>query len=183
MTQPRWHQLIRGRRVRALIAGFALVMLVLGLSGVRSTMAAWTDSEGANGSFTAAKVPPPTLTKSCEYSPGVLGLGAKIEVYWKLPAGYQLSDVVVEASTSGLGSVLAPITGFSLTGNTTSTGGGTYTTDVPVNLLGGLLGLGSELEIAFFAKHASGWRSQPAAVASNAGLIAGLGGTCRNLTA
>lgn len=183
MTQPRWHQLIRGRRVRALIAGFALVMLVLGLSGVRSTMAAWTDSEGANGSFTAAKVPAPTFTKTCKYSSGVLGLGAKVEVYWKLPAGYQLSDIVVEASTSGLGSVLAPITGFSLTGNTTSTGGGTYTTDVPVNLLGGLLGLGSELEIAFFAKHASSWRSQPAAVASNAGLIAGLGGTCRDLTA
>lgn len=173
---------LRNRRIQALLAGLALVILVLGLSGVRSTMAAWTDSEGAKGSFAAATVPAPTLTKTCKYKPGVLGLGAKVEIYWKLPAGYQLSDVVVEASTRGLGSVLAPITGFSLTGNTTSTGGGTYTTVVPANLLGGLLGLGSELEIAFFAKHASGWRSQPAAVASNAGLLAGLGGTCRNLT-
>lgn len=173
---------LRNRRVRALIVGLVLLLLVLGLSGVRSTMAAWTDSEQSKGDFAAATVPAPTLTKDCKYYPGILGLGAKVEVYWKLPTGYQLGDVVVEASTSGLGSVLAPIAGFSLTGNTTSTGGGTYTTGVPANLLGGLLGLGSELEVAFFVKHPTGWRSQRAAVASNAGLIAGLGGSCRNLT-
>jgi hypothetical protein len=58
-----------------------------------------------------------------------------------------------------------------------------YRTDVPTNLLGGLLGLGTELEIAFSIHDTeSGWESEPAAVASNAGLIAGLGGSCRNLT-
>lgn len=78
--------------------------------------------------------------------------------------------------------MLAPLTGFSVQSNTTSLGGGAYRTDVPTNLLGGLLGLGSEVEITFSVEHESGWRSEPAAVATNAGLLAGLGGSCRNLT-
>lgn len=172
----------RSRRTRAIIVVLALVMLVLGLSGVRSTLAGWTDSKEAAGSFSAATIPAPVLTESCEFRPGLLGIGARVRIHWKLPAGYQLDDVVVEASTRGLGSVLAPLTGFSLTSNTTSNGDGTYTTDVPANLLGGLLGLGSELEIAFAVEHESGWQSEPASVASNAGLIGGLGGNCRNLT-
>ncbi|MCF2589239.1 hypothetical protein [Brevibacterium sp. UCMA 11752] len=181
MTQPRRHQSLRSRRIRALIAGLFLVMLVLGLSGVRSTMAGWTGSDKAAGSFSAATIPAPALTKSCEFR-SVLGLGARVRVYWKPPAGYQLDDIVVKASTRGLGSVLAPLTGFSLTSNTTSNGDGTYTTDVPTNLLGGLLGLGTELEIAFVAEHESGWQSKSASVASNAGLLGGIGGNCRNLT-
>ncbi|WP_231445569.1 hypothetical protein [Brevibacterium zhoupengii] len=180
MTQPPRHQLLRSRRIRVLITGLFLIVLVLGLSGVRSTMAGWTDSQEAAGSFEAATIPGPTLTKSCEYKSGVLGLGARVVVHWRLPAGYQLDDIVVEASTKGLGSLLAPITGFTLSENTTSTGNGTYKTEVPTNLLGGLLGLGDELEIAFFAEHESGWRSKPTSVASNAGLL-GIG-NCRNLT-
>lgn len=182
MTQSRRHWPLRSRRVRALVAGLVLVMFVLGLSGVRSTTAGWTGSEEAAGAFSAATIPAPVLTQSCTFKPGLLGLGARVEVYWKLPAGYQLDDVTVEASTSGLGSVLAPITGFNLRSNTTSTGDGTYTTEVPVHLLGGLLGLGSELEIAFSVEHESGWQSEPASVASNAGLIGGIGGNCRNLS-
>lgn len=172
----------RPRRTRALIVGLALVMLVLGLSGVRSTLAGWADSKEAAGSFSAATVPAPSLTEPCEFRPGLLGLGARVRVHWRLPAGYQLDDIVVEASTSGLGSVLAPLTGFSLQSNTSTNGDGTYTTDVPTNLLGGLLGLGTELEIAFVVEHESGWQSESASVASDAGLIGGLGGDCRNLT-
>lgn len=182
MTQSRRHWPLRSRRFRALIAGLALVMLVFGLSSVRSTVAGWTDSGEAVGSFSAATVPAPVLTENCEYRPGIIGLGARVRIFWKLPAGYQLDDIVVEASTSGLGSVLAPLTGFNLRSNTTSTGGGTYRTDVPANLLGGLLGLGSELEIAFLVEHESGWQSESASVASNAGLIGGIGGNCRNLS-
>lgn len=182
MTQPRRHRLLRSRRIRALITGLLLITLVLGLSGVRSTVAGWTDSEEAAGSFEAATIPAPTLTDRCEFRPGLLGLGARVRIFWQLPAGYQLDDIVVEASTSGLGSVLAPLTGFSLSGNTTFTGNGTYRTDVPTNLLGGLLGLGSELEIAFLVEHESGWQSEPASVASNAGLLGSIGGNCRNLT-
>lgn len=172
----------RSSRIHALIAVLALVMLVLGLSGVRSTLAGWTDSKVAAGSFSAATIPAPVLTKTCEFKPGLLGVGARVRVHWRLPTGYQLDDIVVEASTRGLGSVLAPLTGFNLQSNTSTNGDGTYTTDVPTNLLGGLLGLGTELEIAFVAEHESGWQSGSASVASNAGLIGGLGGNCRNLT-
>lgn len=172
------------RRMRALVAGAsAVAVLIAGMAvSAKPTLASWADDESSSGSFAAAKVPAPALTQACQFRPGVLGLGARVRIHWQLPEGYQLDDVVVEASTSGLGSVLAPLTGFSLRSNTTSHGDGAYTTDVPTNVLGGLLGLGSELEIAFSVEHDSGWRSDPASVASNAGLVAGIGGSCRNLT-
>lgn len=171
-------------RVRAARLGVAVRLalaaaLVLGL-GVTSTSAAWQDSERASASFTSATLPAPALTKPCKYKPGLLGLGARVEIYWDLPAGYVLDEARLEASTSGLGSVLAPITGFSLNAQTKPSGSG-YVTTVPVNLLGGLLGLGSELEIAITVSR-YGWTSDPAAVATNAGLLAGLGGSCRNLS-
>lgn len=169
-------------RVRILLAALALLALVLGPAAVNGTLAGWTDSKVSQGAFTAGKVPAPELTGNCRFRPGLLGIGASVRVFWKPPAGYQLSSIAVTASTSGLGSVLAPITGFSLTSNTTSNSDGSYTTDVPTNLLGGLLGLGSELEIAFQTKHASGWVSTSASVASNAGLLGGIGGNCRNLS-
>ncbi|WP_114854224.1 SipW-dependent-type signal peptide-containing protein [Brachybacterium sp. YJGR34] len=154
--------------------------LVLGL-GATSTVATWTDSERVTASFEAGVVPAPRLTQACRFVPGVLGIGARVRVFWALPEGYTLSDVRVEASTRGLGSVLAPLTGFSLTANTQRQSDGTYRTDVPTNLLGGLLGLGSELEIAFRVVD-GGWESTRASVASNAGLIGGIGGNCRNLS-
>ncbi len=168
-------------RLRVVLAVVALLAIVLVPSAVNGTVAGWKDADSSEGAFQAGTVPTPVLTRNCAYI-SVLGLGARVRVYWKPPAGYQLGDIDVTASTSGLGSVLAPITGFSLASNTTSSGDGSYTTDVPTNLLGGLLGLGTELEIAFQTRHASGWRSNAASVASNAGLIAGLSGSCRNLT-
>lgn len=164
------------RRLRAVLAAG----LVLGL-GVGSTAAIWTDEEQVQAEFVAGTVPPPVLTAPCKFRPGLLGLGARVRVFWALPEGYELSDVEVRASTSGLGSILAPLTGFSLSGNTVTQSDGSYRTDIPTNLLGGLLGLGSELEIAFVVKDAP-WESTSASVASNAGLLAGLGGNCRNLT-
>ncbi|GAA1927610.1 hypothetical protein GCM10009689_02920 [Brevibacterium antiquum] len=169
---------LRNRRIQALIAGIALAILVLGLSGVRSTMAAWTDTEQSAGSFRAATVPAPTLTANCKYVPVLLS--GRVEIYWHLPTGYQLTDVDIEASTSGLGSVLAPLTGYNLSLNTTSTGGGNYTTKVPAGVLTGLLGSLGELQVSLFVKHTSGWRSGPASIASDAGLL--FGGKCRNLT-
>lgn len=175
----------RGKAV-ALLAG-AMVPLLL-LAGVllptslEETEAGWVDPTEISATVGAGTIPAPTLTGPCSFRPGLLGLGARVRIDWALPAGYTLDDVVVEASTSGLGSVLAPLTGFNLKGNTESRGGGTYRTEVPANLLGGLLGLGSELELAILVED-SGWRSEPASVASNAGLLAGIGGTCRNLTA
>jgi len=166
-------------RLRATLAA----ALVIGL-GATSTLAAWTDESYAEATLEAAVLPAPTLTQECQFRPGLLGIGARVRIYWALPEGYSLEDVEVHASTSGLGSVLAPLTGFSLSGNTEQLPDGTYETDVPTNLLGGLLGLGSELEIAILLapEEPDGWTSEPASVASNAGLIGGIGGNCRNLT-
>ncbi|MGM0700338.1 MAG: hypothetical protein ACQEVD_15930 [Actinomycetota bacterium] len=165
-----------------LLAVVALLALVAGPVAVNGTLAGWSDSKESRGEFVAATIPAPKLTQDCEYRPGVIGLGARVRIFWRLPAGYQLDDIVVEASTSGLGSILAPLTSFNLSGNTISTGNGTYRTDIPTYLLGGLLGLGTELEIAFVVEHESGWQSEAASIASNAGLILGLNGNCRNLT-
>ncbi|WP_157697088.1 SipW-dependent-type signal peptide-containing protein [Brachybacterium avium] len=157
--------------------------LLLGI-GATGTLADWTDQEKVTATFIADVIPAPTLTRACEFKPGLLGLGARVRIYWRLPSGYALSDVEVQASTRGLGSVLAPLTGFSLTGNTVRQSDGTYRTDVPANLLGGLLGLGAELELALVVApdDVGGWVSKSASVASNAGLVAGIGGKCRNLT-
>lgn len=183
MTDAARRSALRGRpwwvRLRVLLAAG----LVLGM-GATSTLAAWSDSEQVTASFEAQTLPAPTLTRPCEFRPGLLGLGARVRIYWAVPEGYQLEDVQVQASTRGLGSILAPLTGFNLSGNTERQSDGTYRTEVPANLLGGLLGLGSELEIAFVLApdDTGGWTSAPASVASNAGLIIGLGGNCRNLT-
>lgn len=125
-------------------------------------------------------IPAITLSQGCQFQPGILGLGSNIRIYWTLPEGYTLDDVRIEASTSGLGSTTAPLTGLNLKTATIQQTDGTYMTNVPANLLGGLMGLGSELEIALFIVDGSG-KSAPASVASNAGLIAGVGGSCRNL--
>lgn len=173
----------RGRswwvRLRVVLAA----ALVLG-AGATTSLAAWSDQDETAASFAAATIPAPTLTQQCDFYPGLLGLGAEVRIFWALPEGYTLDDVTVEASTEGLGSVLAPLTGFNLEGNTQQRGDGTYRSDVPTNLLGGLLGLGSELELAIVVApdDAGGWESESASVASNAGLIGGIGGNCRNLT-
>ncbi|MCD4851205.1 hypothetical protein LN996_10325 [Arthrobacter sp. AK01] len=146
------------------------------------TEAAWQRDQYSAGSFGTVTIPAPTLNGPCVYNNGIAGLGAYVRVYWKPPAGYALADAEMQASTSGLGSLLAPLTGYSLAGNTTGTAAGGYTTDVATNLLGGLLGLGTELQLAIVVKR-YGWTSQPASVATNAGLILGLGGNCRNLPA
>lgn len=166
-------------RLRVMLAA----CLVLG-TGAGSSLALWNSQADSTASFQAAVVPAPALTQPCEFRPGLLGVGARVRIFWALPAGYTLADVQVHASTSGLGSVLAPLTGFSLQNNTLRQADGTYRTDVPTNLLGGLLGLGSELELAIILAptSAGGWTSKPASVASNAGLIGGIGGNCRNLT-
>ena len=178
-------RLVRAKLRASLATTAATALLLVGIvlpATIEPTDASWTGKDLASASFSAATIPAPVLTQPCEFRPGVLGLAARVRIYWQLPEGYELGDIVVEASTSGLGSVLAPLTGFSVLSNTTARDDGTYRTTVPTNLLGGLLGLGSEMEIAFAVEHESGWQSEPAAVATNAGLLVGLGGSCRNLT-
>ncbi|WP_405474456.1 signal peptidase I [Paenarthrobacter ilicis] len=167
-------------------AGTALILVpavLIPLSGTTGqTEASWQRSNPAPAYLGALTVPAPVLNGPCSYNPGVLGLGAYVRIRWLPPSTYSLTDAEVQASTSGLGSALAPLTGFSFSGsNTTGNALTGYVTDVPTNLLGGLLGLGTELQLAIVVKRYT-WTSQAASVASNAGLVAGLGGTCRNLT-
>lgn len=175
------------RRLRLLMGTAVLALaLTLGAStwqnSIGTTAAAWQAQSSATGTLTAGTVPAPTLTQACQFRPGLLGLGARVLIFWSIPEGYTLDDIEVQASTSGLGSVLAPLTGFSLSANSQETADG-YQTEVPANLLGGLLGLGSELEIAIRVSDPnSDWTSESVSVASNAGLLAGLGGNCRNLS-
>lgn len=167
-----------GVRVRAgLAAG-----LLLGF-GATSSLAAWTGQEHASAAFEAATLPRPTLTQECEYVyRGIAGTRSYVNIYWSIPEEYGLEDVDLQARTRGIGSVLAPITGFDLESNTTSLGGGAYRTQFGVNFLGGL-GLGDELDVAIvLAPEGPGtWTSEPALVASNTGLL-GLTAYCRNLT-
>ena len=172
------------RRAAALLAG-GLMLSSLSASGTDAPVSEWTNAswsvpQTATGSVEAGTVPAPRLTAECRYRPGLLGLGSRVEIYWAAPEGYTVDGSEIHASTSGLGSVLAPLTGFSLSGETSGSPS-SYTTEVPTNLLGGLLGLGSELEIALVISD-RGWTSESASIATNAGLIGGIGGSCRNLT-
>ena len=172
---------MRAKGKRLVLVASSLAVLLCASASPALTEASWRDTASSAATFAAATLPAPALNGQCTYNPGVLGLGAYVRIYWKAPLGYSLADAEMLASTSGLGSVLAPLTGFSFTATTTGSAAEGYVTDVPTNLLGGLLGLGSELELAIVVKR-YGWTSKEAAVATNAGLVAGIGGTCRNLT-
>lgn len=137
---------------------------------------------GGENSGEAKFVPAATLTQTCEYRAGVMGLASKIRIYWATPDGYTIDDVIAKASTTGLNSTLAPLSSLDLAKNTTEISEGVYRTDVPTNLLGGLPGSESELEIAIVVVDSEGNESDPASIASNPGLISGIGGSCRNVT-
>lgn len=75
---------LRSRRFKALIAGLALLMLVLGLSGVRSTLAGWTDSDKATGAFVAGSIGPVQNLKCINQGVGGL-LTNKVKLEWGAP--------------------------------------------------------------------------------------------------
>lgn len=166
-------------RVRAALAAG----LLLGF-GATSSLAAWTGQEHASAAIEAMTLPRPSLTQPCEFVfAGLLGTRSHVDIYWSIPEEYGLEDVELEARARGVGAVLAPITGFNLNSSTTHLGGGAYRTQIPANLLTGLLGLGDELEVAIYLdpEGAGTWTSEPAMVVSNAGLL-NLNSYCRNLT-
>lgn len=135
--------------------------------------------EGENGGEVVT-VGAPTLTEACGVKKGVMGLGAKIVIHWKAADGYSVENAEVLASTKGLGSALSTFEGFNLAANTTTNSDGSFSTEVPTNMLGGLLGLGSEIEIALRTVDGENV-SDTASVATNGGLIAGLSLECRNI--
>ncbi|ASN18781.1 hypothetical protein [Arthrobacter sp. YN] len=171
------------KRARAgLLLALPLAVVLSVVNPPSVTEAAWQRGQFSAGSFGTVTIPAPTLNGQCTYDPGFLGVGAFVRILWKPPAGYTVASAELQASTSGLGSALAPLTGYNLAGNTTGNATSGYITEVQTNLLGGLIGLGTELQIAIVIKDL-GWTSKSASVASNAGLVGGLGGNCRNLPA
>ncbi len=167
------------RHVRRLSAA-ALVLGVLlvapGAPLIQPSEASWQRTSAAGGGFAAVTIPAPRLTAPCRY---VLG---RTEIYWNPPPGYSADQVDVRGATRGLGSVLAPLTGFDLIQTTSfDSRAGHYVTSVPTNLLGDLLGLGAELHVSMVVT-AFGWESRPASTVTNLGLAAGLGASCANLT-
>lgn len=174
-SRPRWTRL--------------RVLLVLGLlcgSSTTASLASWTDQEGAAAAFTAASVPTPVMTRDCSFVYGILGLTVThVEVHWRLPDGAAFEDVVISRSTDGIGSLLAPITGFSLEESTTQNADGTYSTRIPVSLLGGLLGLNAGLLVGITVVPDVGddaWRSETALAEANLGVVAGIAAYCRTVS-
>ncbi|KNC19818.1 hypothetical protein AC792_04005 [Arthrobacter sp. RIT-PI-e] len=175
--------LLHSRAGLALLFAVSLLLPTQSSPVIGSTEAAWQRDHVSTGAFGAVTIPAPRLTAPCRFLPGVLTvIGPRIEIYWAPPPTYGDDKAQVWASTAGLGTALAPLTGFNLRQNTAfDARAGHYVTTVPTNLLGGLLGLGTEIELSIvIAEH--GWTSTPASTATNAGLVLGLGATCRNLS-
>ena len=110
----------RSRRFQALIAGLALVVLVVALSAVKPTMAGWKTSDEARGSFAAGSLTISNLT--CTDNSVLLGLGGdQLKLDWNRPQvsnALQLEYTVTVVRTPALG---APSTATFSTQNTTYT--------------------------------------------------------------
>ncbi|TVU59303.1 hypothetical protein FQP90_19605 [Paenarthrobacter nitroguajacolicus] len=157
-----------------------LVLLFTASSPHSVTEAAWQRDEVVRGSFGTITIPPATLNGPCEYHPVFLGVGAYVRVFWKPPAGYpNLTDTVMDVHLVTAGSTVTTLQGYPGPSNTTGSPAG-YTTDIPATLLGGLLGFNTQFNIDIFTS-ANGWRSTPVSVRANAGILAGIGGSCTNV--
>ena len=168
--------------MRTLLAclGLGLVLVLSAASPPAVTEAAWQQNTYATGSFGTITLPPATLNGPCEFNPAFLGVGAYVRVYWKPPAGYpNLTDAAIDVHLITSGSAVTTLQGYPGAANTTGTSAG-YTTDIPATLLGGLLGFNTQFQVDIYITSA-GWRSTPVSVRANAGLVAGVGGSCANV--
>ncbi|BCW34436.1 hypothetical protein StoSoilA2_04920 [Arthrobacter sp. StoSoilA2] len=155
-------------------------LLISASSPPPMTDASWQRSEFGRGSFGTITIPPATLNGPCEYHPTLLGAGAYVRVFWKPPATYpNLTDAVIDVHLITAGSTVTTLQGYPGTANTTGSSAG-YTTDIPATLLGGILGFNTQFQVDIYIS-AAGWKSTPVSVRANAGLVAGIGGSCTNL--
>ncbi|MFE4080875.1 hypothetical protein [Paenarthrobacter sp. YIM B13468] len=158
----------------------AFALLTSASSPPSVTEASWQRSEFGTGSFGTITIPPATLNGACEYHPVLLGAGAYVRIFWKPPAAYpDLADALIDVHLITAGSPVTTLQGYPGTANTTGTSAG-YTTDIPATLLGGILGFNTQFQVDIYVTTA-GWKSTPVSVKANAGLIAGVGGSCTNL--
>lgn len=113
-------QCLRSRRCQALVAGLALIMLVVALSAVKPTMAGWKSSDQARGSFAAGSLTISNLR--CTDNSVLLGLGGdQLKLDWDRPqvsTALQLEYTVTVVRTPLVG---APSTSTFSTQNLTYT--------------------------------------------------------------
>lgn len=158
----------------------AFALLISASSPPEVTEASWQRSEFGAGSFGTITIPPATLNGACKYT-SIGGTGAHITVFWKPPASYpDLTDAVIDVHLLTAGSVVTTLQGYPGTANTTGSSSAGYTTDIPATLLGGILGFNTQFQVDIYITSA-GWTSTPVSARANAGLIAGVGGSCTNL--
>lgn len=120
MTHARGLRSLRNRRFRALIAGLALLLLVLSLSGVRSTMAGWTSSDEATGSFEAGSLNISNL--KCTDNSVLLGLGGdRLKLDWDRPQVSNTLQVEYTVTVTRDSLLSTPVTTTYTTQDTTYT--------------------------------------------------------------
>jgi len=146
-------------RFRMLVALGGAASLFVGLvtaTAVKPVDAQWLDREVATATLTAKTIPPPLLagtTPYCSWN-SVITTTALIFT-WAPPAGYASTSVRITAQKGGATQVI--------TGATTTSSGGVYTTTVPVSLLnalGSLLGATVVIHLAV-VDQPTGWLSKP----------------------
>ena len=157
-------------RILAGVVGLAVLVAVGSTPAVQMTDAAFTDSEYAAGSFTAATLAKPVVT-SCTVT-SFLGTFTGFTITWtspypKVQQRFSINNVVVDNA------------------NVTQTGSGPYTfsSTISSGLLNTLLGslLGSTNAVKVEATYSgTSWASAPATRSLSVGGLLGLGGnnTC-----
>ena len=169
------------KRVRVgLLLALPLAVVLSVVNPPSVTEAAWQRGQYSSGSFGTVTIPAASLNGPCEFHPVFLGVGAYVRVFWKPPAGYtNLTDAAIDVHLTTAGSVVTTLQEYPGAANTTGTPAG-YTTDIPATLLGGLLGFNTQFQVDIYITRA-GWKSTPVSVRANAGIIAGVGGSCTNV--
>jgi hypothetical protein len=180
-TQPFGHA--RRRRPVVLVA-LALVSLVcIGRTIVPTpTDAAWTATNVARATLSAATVLPPSVS-GCSGT----ALSTTVRIDWSLPTsgGYTAADIAFGVNSSGLGTLTELLGGT--TSATTEQDNGVYTTTLSSGLLSGIVQslLGETIYISLWTMYkpssgiSSTWVSKPVGYAVTYPLVLGLvGGTC-----
>jgi hypothetical protein len=144
------------RIAAALGAAACLVIAMLIATATRPVDAQWLDREVASGTLTAKTIPAPLLAGSAPYcSWNSIVTTTALVFTWAPPTGYASSSVRITAQKGASTQVI--------TGATTTSSAGVYTTTVPVSLLnalGSLLGATVVIHLAVLDQ-ASGWLSKP----------------------
>jgi len=155
------------RLVVGLVAAATLTLLAV---PVRSTEAAWSDTEAGTGTISAATIPAPTALATACTASNVLG-SARISITWQLPAGYAIGEAVYKAGTNPL---LLEVVLLGSTLTTTGPSGGSYTTTYTGGLLNAALGGTGYLSVSV---QRAGWTSAQRLVTASLPALIGTG-TC-----